>query len=318
VGGALDFSTSLTRAPWDALTALEYRLTGDTAAARGKRGRSAPLRRATPPASPAATAATRDDRTVPGRAGRPRARGADAVGRDRAARPADARADGARPATRRRPGDAGGDQRRTATGQAALVDDLGTVTFTELTARVERIAVGLRDDFGVGPDRSLAIMCRNHRGFVEALLAGSRLGAELLLLNTEFPPAQLARVLERDRPGAVVHDAEYEAAFDDAGFEQRRIVAWHDGDVARPTLDALAAPRAHRAAAVHAATEPDRDPDVGHDRGSQGRAAGARPRRVDRPDDDVAVRTCRCGPASRCWSRRRSSTATGSRTCRSG
>jgi hypothetical protein len=29
-------------------------------------------------------------------------------------------------------------------------------------------------------------MCRNHRGFVDALVAANRIGADVLLLNTSF------------------------------------------------------------------------------------------------------------------------------------
>jgi len=76
----------------------------------------------------------------------------------------------------------------------AVIDERGTLTFAELDARAERIAAGLRGELGVTgsrPPRDLAVMCRNHRGFVEAMLTASRLGADLLLLNTDFPGPQL-------------------------------------------------------------------------------------------------------------------------------
>ncbi len=123
--------------------------------------------------------------------------------------------------------------------QVAIADELGTVTYAELDRRAARIAAALRDDYGVGLDRSLAIMCRNHRGFVEAFLAGSRLGADLLLLNTDFPGPQLAQVIERERPGAAVFDSEFAATFDEAGFAGAGVVAWDDDGQAAVTLDAL-------------------------------------------------------------------------------
>ena len=52
----------------------------------------------------------------------------------------------------------------------ALIDELGTLTYGELDRRAAAVAAGLREDFGVGPDRALAVICRNHRGFVEALI----------------------------------------------------------------------------------------------------------------------------------------------------
>ena len=41
----------------------------------------------------------------------------------------------------------------------------------------------------------LGIMARNHRGFVEALIAANRLGADVLLLNTSFAGPALAEVV---------------------------------------------------------------------------------------------------------------------------
>jgi fatty-acyl-CoA synthase len=125
--------------------------------------------------------------------------------------------------------------------QPALVDDRGALTYDQLDQSGAAIAVALRDEHGVGPDRSLAIMCRNGRGFVQALLAGSRLGADVMLLNTDFPGPQLAQVLERERPAAIVHDEEFTAALDQAAFAGPRIIAWREQAVEGVTLDAFAA-----------------------------------------------------------------------------
>jgi len=125
----------------------------------------------------------------------------------------------------------------------AVIDERGTLTFAELNARAERIAAALRAEHDVGPGRDLAVMCRNHRGFVEAMLTASRLGADLLLLNTDFPGPQLAQALAPHRPAVIVHDEEFGAALDAAGARGERILAWHGGAepaVAVPTLDALA------------------------------------------------------------------------------
>ena len=88
---------------------------------------------------------------------------------------------------------------------------------------------------------AVAVMCRNHRGFVEALLAGSRLGADLLLLNTEFAGPQLAQVLEREAPGTAILDEEFASAFDEAGFEGNRVLAWAEDNQAGTTFDSLIA-----------------------------------------------------------------------------
>ena len=127
----------------------------------------------------------------------------------------------------------------------ALSDERGTITYEELDRRGAAVAGGLQEGFGIGPDRGLAVMCRNHRGFVEATLAASRLGADLLLLNTEFPGPQLAEVLDRESVGAAVLDEEFAQVFDDAGYDGPRVLGWHEGDrdgePGEPTLDALVA-----------------------------------------------------------------------------
>jgi acyl-CoA synthetase (AMP-forming)/AMP-acid ligase II len=128
----------------------------------------------------------------------------------------------------------------------AVIDERGTLTFGELNARAERIAAALRAEHGVGPGRDLAVMCRNHRGFVEALLTASRLGADLLLLNTDFPGPQLAQALAPHRPAAIVHDEEFGPALDAAlsvPGRPARVLAWHDAEPASgaATLNALAA-----------------------------------------------------------------------------
>ena len=130
--------------------------------------------------------------------------------------------------------------------RTAVADDRGTITYADLNDRAAAIAAGLRDEFGVGRERPLAVMCRNHRGFVEAMAAGSRLGADVLLLNTDFPAPQLAEVLETERPGAAVFDDEFTPAFDEAGFDGARVLAWDDDGGDHATLDGLAERRPGR------------------------------------------------------------------------
>jgi fatty-acyl-CoA synthase len=135
----------------------------------------------------------------------------------------------------------------------AVIDERGMLTYAELDRRAAAVAAALRQDFGVGPNRALAVMCRNHRGFLEALLGGSRCGADLLLLNTDFSGPELAEVVAREGPSIVIHDEEYADACKHAGLGDRRVVAWHEGDVKAPTLDTLIerngrSPRNHHAA----------------------------------------------------------------------
>ena len=43
-------------------------------------------------------------------------------------------------------------------------------------------------------------MCRNHRGFIEATVACSKLGASALYLNTAFAGPQITDVMRREDP----------------------------------------------------------------------------------------------------------------------
>jgi acyl-CoA synthetase (AMP-forming)/AMP-acid ligase II len=126
----------------------------------------------------------------------------------------------------------------------AVIDELGMLTFAELNRRATRLAAGLHAELGIGSQRVLAVMCRNHRGFVETMLSASRLGADLLLLNTDFPGPQLVQALAPHAPGAIVHDEEFGATLDAAGYDGPRVLAWRDDPDAEAgsvlTLDALA------------------------------------------------------------------------------
>jgi acyl-CoA synthetase (AMP-forming)/AMP-acid ligase II len=111
----------------------------------------------------------------------------------------------------------------------ALVDDLGTLTFAEVHKRTNALANALRAR-GVGQGSSVAIMCRNHRGFIDTTVALSKLGANALYLNTAFAGPQITEVAEREQPTAIVYDAEFENLVHDAGKGRARFIAWHDAD----------------------------------------------------------------------------------------
>jgi len=118
-----------------------------------------------------------------------------------------------------------------------LIDELGDLTFGELHRRSNALARGLRAR-GVREGDGVAIMCRNHRGFVEASVAVSRLGADVLYLNTAFAGPQLADVLEREKPATVVYDEEFAGLLSGAQVRDR-VVAWTDEEAGPDTLEAL-------------------------------------------------------------------------------
>src|SRR3954469_14700983 len=113
--------------------------------------------------------------------------------------------------------------------EPAIIDELGTLTFKEGDERTNALAHALRKD-GVEPGDGVAIMCRNHRGWIDSVVACSKLGAHALFLNTAFSGPQLTDVAKREKPKAVVYDFEFAELLSDAGKRRKRYVAWHDPD----------------------------------------------------------------------------------------
>jgi acyl-CoA synthetase (AMP-forming)/AMP-acid ligase II/uncharacterized membrane protein len=125
--------------------------------------------------------------------------------------------------------------------ETVIVDELGTLSYSELHTRTNALAHAL-SDAGVLEGDGVGIMCRNHRGFIEATVAASKLGAVSLYLNTAFAGPQLTEVVGREKPKALVYDEEFTELLSDAGKRRKRFVAWHDSERAKdPTLDELIA-----------------------------------------------------------------------------
>ena len=97
---------------------------------------------------------------------------------------------------------------------------------------------------GIGPGDGVGIMCRNHRGFIEATLAAAKLGASALYLNTMFAGPQLVEVTRREGPKALVYDEEFADLLDGVDDARRRgSSAGPTASADGPTLDALIAGR---------------------------------------------------------------------------
>jgi acyl-CoA synthetase (AMP-forming)/AMP-acid ligase II/uncharacterized protein YndB with AHSA1/START domain len=122
-----------------------------------------------------------------------------------------------------------------------IVDELGTLTYSEVDTRTNALAHAL-SDAGILEGDGVGVMCRNHRGFIEATIALSKLGADALYLNTAFAGPQLAEVVQREKPKALIFDEEFYGLLEEAGKRRKRFVAWHDEPTcADPTLDELMA-----------------------------------------------------------------------------
>ncbi|WP_372789084.1 acyl-CoA synthetase [Paraconexibacter sp.] len=123
--------------------------------------------------------------------------------------------------------------------RTAIIDERGSMTYGEFDRAVNAVANHwLARGFRAGD--GLALLARNHRGFLIAMFAGAKIGAKVVLLNTDFAGPQIREVAGREGTDLLVHDDEYTAFLE--GLEPRlgRVRAWTDepGD---DTIDAIVA-----------------------------------------------------------------------------
>ncbi|HMZ14811.1 MAG TPA: long-chain-fatty-acid--CoA ligase FadD2 [Mycobacterium sp.] len=93
----------------------------------------------------------------------------------------------------------------------AIIDDEGSLTYSELDDATNALANGLLA-MGVRGGDGVAILARNHRWFTIANYAGARVGARTILLNTEFSGPQIKDVSEREGAKVIIYDEEYAEA----------------------------------------------------------------------------------------------------------
>jgi fatty-acyl-CoA synthase len=127
--------------------------------------------------------------------------------------------------------------------ETMLIDERGSLSFERVHRRTNALAHAFAG-MGIGPGDGVGIMCRNHRGFIEATLAAAKLGASALYLNTMFAGPQLVEVTKREKPKALVYDEEFAGLLDGVDGAAARIIAWSDGELEGPTLDSLIAANA--------------------------------------------------------------------------
>ncbi|HWT49091.1 MAG TPA: AMP-binding protein, partial [Mycobacterium sp.] len=95
--------------------------------------------------------------------------------------------------------------------RAALIDEEGEFTYKELDEAAHAVANGLLAK-GVRAGDGVAILARNHRWFVIANYGAARVGARIILLNSEFSGPQIKEVSEREGAKVIIYDDEYTKA----------------------------------------------------------------------------------------------------------
>ncbi|MGN6781224.1 MAG: AMP-binding protein [Marmoricola sp.] len=128
----------------------------------------------------------------------------------------------------------------------AIVDEMGELSWAEVDDRSTRLANALADH-GIQERDAVAVLCRNHRYFLEISAALGKLGADILYLNTSFAAPQIGEVCGREATTAVIYDEEFEdlldRAFESNDVEIPRVLAWCESsyDGSRPHVEALIA-----------------------------------------------------------------------------
>jgi fatty-acyl-CoA synthase len=123
-----------------------------------------------------------------------------------------------------------------------IVDELGSLTYAEIDRRTNALANALRAQ-GLGEGAMAAVLCRDHRGLVETLIACAKLGVRVLLMNTGFGGPQLAEVANREGVDALIYDQEFTGLLSAVRPEMPRFLGWVDdaSTVDVPTLAELIA-----------------------------------------------------------------------------
>ncbi|ACU73677.1 AMP-dependent synthetase and ligase [Catenulispora acidiphila DSM 44928] len=109
--------------------------------------------------------------------------------------------------------------------RVAVVDERRSVTYREVHRRAVRLANGL-EKLGAAPGSRVAVLCRNHAWFVEAVVAAAELGADVVLVNTGLTVRATAEVLRAHEPAAIIADAEFADHVAAARLGVPFLVAW--------------------------------------------------------------------------------------------
>src|SRR5690348_13280427 len=122
--------------------------------------------------------------------------------------------------------------------RTAIIDERGSMTYRELDENSNALA-NAWIEHGLRAGEGVAILVRNHRGFLESVFAGAKCGARIVLLNTSFAGPQIREVAQREGTDLLVYDDEYSEVLegiDDPPHGRWR--AWAD-EPGEDTLDAL-------------------------------------------------------------------------------
>ncbi|WP_374727406.1 AMP-binding protein [Haloactinomyces albus] len=119
----------------------------------------------------------------------------------------------------------------------AIIDERGALSFAEVEQRTTRLAHGLRER-GPSGDTRVGILCRNHHGMVETVIACSKIGTDAVLINTGLSAQQISDVVTEQNIGLLVVDNEF-LEHVTALTDTQMVLAWTEGTTRHATLEHL-------------------------------------------------------------------------------
>ncbi|WP_141120272.1 AMP-binding protein, partial [Mycobacterium malmoense] len=92
--------------------------------------------------------------------------------------------------------------------RAAIVDDDGVWDYRRLRAVTDAVARRL-SSHGAGPGDAVGVMCRNGRGFIAGVFGAALVGADVVLVNTDFRSDALGSAMSAHRITTMIADDEF-------------------------------------------------------------------------------------------------------------
>ena len=121
--------------------------------------------------------------------------------------------------------------------QLAVIDDAGQITWRELAEQVNQLTHALKER-GLDAGDSVALLARNHRYMIMAMIAIMQVGGRVLLLNTMASQAQLGELAKREGAKLVLLDEEFLPVAADVPRDEV-VLTWADGDSEVPSVEQL-------------------------------------------------------------------------------
>jgi len=119
----------------------------------------------------------------------------------------------------------------------AVIDERGALSYAEVHQRTTRLALALRDR--LRPRARIGVLCRNHHGLLETIVAATKIGVDVVLLNTGLSGPQLNDVCREQRIGLLVLDGEFTEHLPHLPEDLDVLLGWTEGTTEHETLEHL-------------------------------------------------------------------------------